>query len=355
VRVEKSVKAETIRQFTGRTRMADYVAKEVKLDDNKREAILKELDLHKSCSSECPGVVPYVLSGVTLGEPPSLIVVMGACQNELWDSLIAYNSDLTKSKSSLSKSGVTTKPGLSRQTSQISTSTVKTSSVSLPSEIERVSWTSCLCETVRHCHVLGVLHRDLNPWNVLIATEKSGSGSRNVRVADFGLAVRLSEPSVELTGLEAEGAVPLDDSALGSLYSAPELGVQYGLPADIFSLGMVLFAIWSTSDVAALPNAGTCEDTLISCIEGVKQAAISGTQVPEDMLLSMREGCDSDLREIILRMVSAKPQDRPSAREVCEQVEKWLTKRGGVTEGSSKKAEISRSSFARFCSCLRKN
>ena len=50
-------------------------------------------------------------------------------------------------------------------------------------------------------------------------------GLWHLRLADFGSAVELRGP---LEGLEAPAAAPLDDSALNSLYSAPELGVRYG-------------------------------------------------------------------------------------------------------------------------------
>jgi len=129
-----------------------YVAKEVKLDDGTRSSILKEVELHKACSKNCPGVVQYLFSGESPGDNPTLIVVMGACKGELWDVLVASRQDVFRSAS---KGSV--KPGLKRQTSGVSNYPY------LPSESERLSWTRCLCETVRHCHNLGVLHRDLNP------------------------------------------------------------------------------------------------------------------------------------------------------------------------------------------------
>lgn len=310
-----------------------YVAKEVKLDENTRSSILKEVYLHKTCSKNCSGVVQYLFSGEAHGENPTLIVVMGACKGELWDVLCAYRQDVFRS---VSKGSV--KPGLERQASGVSTSSCGSGSSKitsyLPSEGERLSWTQCLCETVLHCHELGVIHRDLNPWNVLIAAERNTDASRRICLADFGLAVRLPSPLAELSGLESEDAVALDASALGSLYSAPELGVQYGLPADVFSLGMVLLAIWSTVDVS-MPDGGQCEDALVTCTEGVKQAAMDGVDAPHDVLKSIKEGRDSGLRALIMRMVSARPQERPTAAEACKFVECWLADRGSHQGGDS--------------------
>ncbi|CAK9080270.1 unnamed protein product [Durusdinium trenchii] len=104
---------------------------------------------------------------------------------------------------------------------------------------ERHTWSAQLCAAVCHCHSLGVLHRDINPWNALLIQE---SGTWNLRLGDFGLAVPCSG---DLQGIEAPGVAPLDASALTSLYSAPELGKRYGYPADVFSLGMTLLALWT--------------------------------------------------------------------------------------------------------------
>lgn len=46
--------------------------------------------------------------------------------------------------------------------------------------------------------------------------------------------------------------MPLDESALESIFSAPELGAEiemggYGLPVDIYSMGLCLVALWSPS------------------------------------------------------------------------------------------------------------
>ena len=48
-----------------------------------------------------------------------------------------------------------------------------------------------------------------------------------------------------LRGWYAEGFAPLDSSAIGSLYSAPELGSEdgYSLEVDIFSAGIILYEL----------------------------------------------------------------------------------------------------------------
>lgn len=85
----------------------------------------------------------------------------------------------------------------------------------------------------------------------------------HLKIGDFGLALELPAEG-GLVGPEHPGACPLDVSAIGSLYSAPELGSEggYDQRVDNFSMGMTLFAIFAechdqeqlTAEVEALKN-----------------------------------------------------------------------------------------------------
>ncbi|CAE7259193.1 CAMK2B [Symbiodinium natans] len=182
-----------------------YAAKRLK-SSSPRKALEQEVRLLKLCSAECSDIVRYAFACETATE---YVLIFEACDMELWSALTG-----TWSRGKAASS-------------------------------ERQAWSLQLCRALSHCHQLRVLHRDVNPWNVLLVLE--GEGCSAARLGDFGLAVEGVDG--DLVGWETPGAAPLDDSAIGSLYSAPELGHVYGFPADVFSLAMTLLAIWASADM----------------------------------------------------------------------------------------------------------
>ena len=82
---------------------------------------------------------------------------------------------------------------------------------SAPSASERMEWSRQLAGAVQEIHQNGAIHRDFNPWNVFVTSK------RRLKIGDFGLSVFCDRGS-ELSGWEEAGAVPLDSSAVDSLY-----------------------------------------------------------------------------------------------------------------------------------------
>ena len=85
---------------------------------------------------------------------------------------------------------------------------------------------AALAEGLREIHVAGVVHRDLQPSNVVL-------GSDGPQIIDFGIAVTVEVlPS------------PLDDALIigthGFMSPEQARGDSVGPPSDIFSLGAVL-------------------------------------------------------------------------------------------------------------------
>jgi DNA-binding winged helix-turn-helix (wHTH) protein len=101
-----------------------------------------------------------------------------------------------------------------------------------------------IADAVAAAHSVGVLHKDLKPANVLIATSQHGT---QLRLTDFG-AGRLLEPArlealgITRLGLTHTQALGVDTS--GTLfYIAPELyrGQAPTVQSDVFALGVILY------------------------------------------------------------------------------------------------------------------
>jgi serine/threonine-protein kinase len=95
-----------------------------------------------------------------------------------------------------------------------------------------------LCEAMDAAHKRGILHRDLKPENTMIAKDKEGK--ELIKLADFGL-VKLTQPDGEITKGSALTEV-------GEIFGTPHfmspeqiMGQTVGAPADIYSLGVILY------------------------------------------------------------------------------------------------------------------
>lgn len=84
--------------------------------------------------------------------------------------------------------------------------------------------------TVNYMHKCGIMHRDLKIENVLI--NKINEDDYDVKVADFGLAVKIPE----------NGELMYNECG-SPTYTAPEIlrGQGHREKCDIFSLGSIFF------------------------------------------------------------------------------------------------------------------
>jgi len=87
-----------------------------------------------------------------------------------------------------------------------------------------------LFEAIGYCHQKGVAHRDLKPENLLLV---SRDDDKNIKIADFGFAKKVSSSKCLLTQCGTPG------------YVAPEIlhGVPYGTKADMWSLGVITYIL----------------------------------------------------------------------------------------------------------------
>lgn len=96
---------------------------------------------------------------------------------------------------------------------------------------------------LRAAHEHGILHRDLKPANLLV---RRGPDGWQVKVIDFGLALRLQTLRHTVSNLKSQGRTLLGSSVAGTLdYAAPEQmgklpGVAVGTYTDVFGFGKTL-------------------------------------------------------------------------------------------------------------------
>ena len=105
-----------------------------------------------------------------------------------------------------------------------------------------------VAQGLKYLHDRGIVHRDLKPENILMS---DASDFASPIISDFGFAKRLTEGKncTRLCGTKN--------------YMAPELlaGKPYSKPVDIWSLGVMLYALTSTFLPFKLPKEKLTEET----------------------------------------------------------------------------------------------
>lgn len=116
---------------------------------------------------------------------------------------------------------------------------------------ERLALFIPIVDTVAAAHAVGVLHKDLKPGNVLVATRGNGW---QMRLTDFGSSRLLQPERLAELGITAPGMTMTmagSDSGSGTpLYLAPELltGQPATVRSDVYALGMLLYQ-WLAGDM----------------------------------------------------------------------------------------------------------
>jgi len=97
-------------------------------------------------------------------------------------------------------------------------------------------------------HNCGMMHRDLKPDNLLVATLEP-SEKVVVKLADFGT-------SREIAAKDMSGAKKMTGGVGTPIYMAPEVlnGDEYSASADVYSFGMVLFELFTESEPYLTPE-----------------------------------------------------------------------------------------------------
>src|SRR5205823_3305098 len=157
-----------------------------------------------------------------------------------------------------------------------------------------------IARAIAYAHSKGVLHRDLQPGNILL--DENGEPM----VSDFGLAKWLDQNSDLTRTLETLGTPG---------YIAPEQtecpADKLTCAADIYSLGAILFYLFTGRP----PFVGS------NVLHVIHQAAAT----PAPRLRSLVPSLDRDLETIVARCLDSDPKARyQSAAALDDDLEHWL-------------------------------
>eukprot|EP00928_Gymnodinium_smaydae_P060901 TRINITY_DN447_c0_g1_i1.p1 TRINITY_DN447_c0_g1~~TRINITY_DN447_c0_g1_i1.p1 ORF type:complete len:654 (+),score=69.16 TRINITY_DN447_c0_g1_i1:72-1964(+) len=151
-----------------------------------------------------------------------------------------------------------------------------------------------LLEALCHIHALNIIHRDVKPVNVLLATD-----GRAVLV-DFGVAVHITETKKMTQRCGSPGCIAPE------MLRAHAHGATYGKNVDVFSSGVVLYYCLS----------GLMPFLAAELLATLRINAKAQVSYPSDVF----RATSSTVKDLVQLMLQAQPQRRPCSRSALEAV-----------------------------------
>jgi len=119
----------------------------------------------------------------------------------------------------------------------------KTREKKSPPTLSQIRTACSVADALAYLHSHNIVFRDLKPANVGFDT------AGTLKLFDFGFAIGIDEPPSSVCGSElsenSQESHLLYDRCGTPRYMAPEVGLEsgYGLPADVYSFGILLWEI----------------------------------------------------------------------------------------------------------------
>ncbi|KAM4026646.1 serine/threonine-protein kinase DCLK3 isoform 2-T2 [Anomaloglossus baeobatrachus] len=159
---------------------------------------------------------------------------------------------------------------------------------------------SDLCEALVYMHSKNIVHRDLKPENLLV--QNNPDGSCTLKLADFGLAVFVSEPIFTVCGTPT--------------YVAPEILSEkgYGLEVDMWATGVILYVL-----LCGFPPFRSPERNHEELFEKIQRGEY-------EFLSPYWDNISEEAKDLISRLLVLSPLKRFTAQSVLQH--NWVKSRG---------------------------
>ena len=181
----------------------------------------------------------------------------------------------------------------------------------------------CIADAARglqHAHDRGIVHRDVKPGNLVLANDGT------VKVTDLGLA-RFVEAPADSVDISQTGCVVGTAAFMSPEQCAGSTAIDYR--TDVYSLGCTLFYLLTGRNVFE------AETTL-----GMLRAH---AEQPVPDLRTLAPQCAQELEDILNRMLSKQPADRPESMAGIAQKMDELAEHTGSLEGQVRQASVASS------------
>ena len=179
---------------------------------------------------------------------------------------------------------------------------------------QRYRWYAQLASAVDYMHCRGIVHRDLKPENILLADNDE------LKIADVGIAITTSECCD--SSLDTPRHAHFAKTYIGTKsYMAPEIYAKkrYGMPCDVFSLGLVFWMIVELPDRGPQAKYNGQTSTVGKLLSSNQLAAF--WYKPTDLLFPCLKNSKDDERVMMDKMLQANPDDRELISELKTKLE----------------------------------
>ncbi len=178
-----------------------------------------------------------------------------------------------------------------------------------------------IADALNAAHQLGVVHRDLKPENVMVERDPQ-SGFDLVKVLDFGIAKLVdAQPKARVSSPDGDSDPPPALTQFGVVvgtpaYMSPEQcrGQPLDGRSDLYTCGILLYQLVT----------GVLPFNSESPFELAGKQAFEPPPAPSTHLSAI----DRDLEQIILRLLSKSPDERPqNALDLRDELTRWLERK----------------------------